>query len=62
MKVESKLDLQIKVQSAHANKIKSADQTIIPSTQSFNLQMKVLFSNGKIIYISNNNSVQIWNR
>ena len=30
MKVDSKLDLQIKVQSA--NKIKSADQTIIPST------------------------------
>ena len=38
MKIESKLDLRIKVQSAHANKIKSADkikfadQTIIPST------------------------------
>ena len=32
MKIESKLDLQIKMQSAHANKIKSADQTIIPST------------------------------
>ena len=30
MKVESKLDLQIKVQSA--NKIKFEDQTIIPST------------------------------
>lgn len=52
MKAESKLDLQIKVKSAHANKIKSADkikfadQTIIPSTickWRYYFQMEKLF-------------------